>query len=324
MAGVPRRKVMRREAFKKDFERGLANVLFLVLTAAMAALGAFTSDIWKAHGHLATVIWLFVTALYLAFWWRANPSNSSFLTLALQNEEHEKKIGNSLIDREQLEQAISLLIYQSTFSLATRGMIIEYMRRGITTLDELKEAISELASPIYLEGEEIFGFGGSERWNFAVYLHSRSRDRLLPVWRSTAPNHPSQGPGRVWGRGQGHVGKAFVDGQPIITPDALHPDVERLSAAPKGMETPIDREVYRSFAALPIGPTAEQEAEPYGVLVGTSNRVGRFDKENTAMLVHLADVLASLMVVANVEIDELIDLASGTVEQNQGGVDGTA
>ena len=96
-----------------------------------------------------------------------------------------------------------------------------------------------------------------------------------------------------------------MNGKPIITGDASHPEVSPLSAVPQAKERRSDLDLYRSYASIPIGPLLEGETTPYGVLVATSDRVGRFDKENTLALVHMADLIASNIALLDLRIDRL-------------------
>jgi GAF domain-containing protein len=101
---------------------------------------------------------------------------------------------------------------------------------------------------------------------------------------------------RTWKQGQGHVGKAFSDGTAKITGDALDPNVASLMSPPSTLARGYDRQAYRSFASIPI--VLENDLETvYGVLVATSDEVNRFNKFNCLILQHLADTLASVIVL---------------------------
>jgi hypothetical protein len=154
-------------------------------------------------------------------------------------------------------------------------------------------------------GEQIFGFGPSEKWNFVVYLYSTSADILMPVWREKAQSHPSDGLGRIWRRGQGHVGFSFANSKAIITEDARSRDVRNLVSAAEGHARDYDESTYISFTSIPIGPVGKQE-EPFGVLVATSDRVGRFTSENSRILAHAALAIANALSVAEIDLAALV------------------
>jgi nitrate reductase NapE component len=310
-----RRDVVKVEATKKQTELHVANVVaFVLFPIVMGWLGAFTSDIYRVHPWLAVALWVLTFISFGLFWWRAYPSTPALLKLVDQNETLGDQIDELEITISDLGQSLNLLAAQATFSISSRVMLVHYLKRGISTVAEVRECFSEILAPAYLDGEFLFGFGGSERWNFAVYLYSSEQDLLVPVWREKAQNHPSAGMGRSWGRGQGHVGKAFVDLQTIITGDSQLEEVAQLSAAPTRLQRGYDGSTYRSFAAIPIGPMLpDKEPLPYGVLVATSDRVGRFDRENTAVLSQAAGIIGSLIALGSLEIDRLRDSTNDTV-----------
>jgi len=302
-----RRAVLRREADKKRAEGFVAQATFYAFLPIVDALaGVFTPSLLEKLGAFPVAfMWLVLIIFHVAFWWRVRPSSQSLLKLLVENENREDEVKRLEESVSGLSQSIELLSAVVTLNYSTRRMVVKYVQNGIRTRDQLTESLTEIMAPLYLEGEHFFGFQGSERWNFAIYLFSREADQLLPVWREKARNHPSQGGGRTWGRGEGHVGKAFVNAKAIITGDATHPEVAPLSAAPNSKVKDYDESLYLSYASIPIGPLLDDKGLPYGVLVATSDRTGRFDKENTAILVHIADIIASLVSLCEIDIDTL-------------------
>jgi hypothetical protein len=133
-------------------------------------------------------------------------------------------------------------------------------------------------------------------WNFAVYLWNPKTSRLDPIWRERARNHPSTGPGRTWGANEGHIGHAFQNRKELITPNAQVAEVAALMDAGNNSR-PYDAQAYCSYVSEPI-LTTDPAALPYGVLVATSNKVGRYDPANARVLKHAAVALATLMETA--------------------------
>lgn len=195
-----------------------------------------------------------------------------------------------------LEDRIDLLALVQEQAIIWSVMVRGYIKRGTNTPDELDEAIREICGVIVENRDGFFHFKRNELWNFAVYLYDRERDTLVPVWRERHLLHPSVGPGRFWAPGKGHVGLAFVDGAAKITPDATDPGVWSLMNTPATAK-PHDEGAYASFISQPIGPVAEGN-RPFGVLVATSNVVGRFDRGNALALRHAASAIATLMHLA--------------------------
>ena len=299
--------IMKKEAQRADREIQVSAAVGSIVTPfALAALGIVSSDLYKWSAPGCLLIWAVLILLHVAFWFRRQPTNRSLVSLYHRTEVLEGEAERLKKDLDELEDAIRLASVRTTYTLTTRRMLVEYAKSGIYSSGDIGQCFDELLAPLYQEGEFLFGFGGDEKWNFAVYLYSQDSDLLVPVWRQKARNHPSQGGGRTWGRGEGHVGKAFVDRRPIITSDAQHPEAATLSAAPVTSQKPYDNAAYRSFATFPIGWAGPEGSDlPLGVLVATSDRAGRFDGENTAILLHAADIIAATIQLTDISVDKL-------------------
>lgn len=296
---------LEREAQKSGWDKFIsAAALAVAFPAIYSGLGLVSERLYTFDWRLCVSAWAVVVVLNVVTWCRIGPSDQSFLEVLRDNEHAHIALEEHRGEISKLQSSIVILSSQCTYSLSNWEMIAEYAQRDYVNTDDLRTAVDLIASPLYLQCGQIFGIGASERWNFAVYIYSLEEDELKPIWREKARNHPSVGIGRSWGRGQGHVGKCLVDKRSIITRDATHPDALPLSAVSEDRRLSYDEEVYRSFAAFPIGPVSDQGL-PLGVLVATSDCVGRFDLENTAILAHAAGVIGSLMMLAHIDYDEL-------------------
>jgi hypothetical protein len=239
--------------------------------------------------------------------------------LLVENEDLAQEKSSLLELVEELKSAINLLSLQANYCESVRGIVLAHSRRPIASCEEFRAAIDDVAAPIYIQTEEFFGCGASEGWCFTVYLYSRTRDCLVPIWRRASPAFLGGSNPRKWGRGEGHVGKAFVDQKAIITGNATSEEVADFSAVPPGKRKDYDAQMYVSFASIPIGPILKEDGRPYGVLVGTSDRPGRFDRENTAILVQVSGVIASFLIGGRLDVDELAALTEkGIVEDLNG------
>jgi hypothetical protein len=302
--GLDENHPIRLEARREQHHRlGLKALLAVFLPLAIALLAAFTPALFTHHGLFPVLIsWIALLVFHGIVWWNAYPNESSVLPLTVE-------ISDLARERERLSSLLDdaeKWVFHSYAASALRTMTAAYVRTGFQKLSDIREAAGEMLAPLYLHGGEVLGFEPSERWTFGVYLYSKKRDELVPLWREKSRNHPSDGRGRAWGRGQGHVGKAFVDRKVIVTGDAAHPDVVQLCGAPANLERGYDREVYRSFASVPIGPI-DGDSEPYGVLVGTSDRKDRFDADAALLLMHYADSIAVMIALGQVDFDCMLE-----------------
>jgi hypothetical protein len=180
--------------------------------------------------------------------------------------------------------------------LAWDALFSGFADRRIRGITELKEAVGIICDEIVENRNEYFAFGRKELWNFAFYLWDDNQQLLVPIWRNKHPKHPSTTIGRCWRDGQGHVGHAFRRTEALITPDALSNDVRNFILADDNEQMPYDDFAYRSYASQPVKWSSRER--PFGVLVATSDRPGRFDQTNALVLLHASAVLASTIQLA--------------------------
>ncbi|WP_157933938.1 hypothetical protein [Microvirga ossetica] len=211
---------------------------------------------------------------------------------------------------EKLEGNTRFLNVLQEQSLSWGIIVRNHIHDQTRTPEYLKETIREILSLIVEDRERLFDFDASELWSFSVYVYD-TRDGLLhPIWRDKHRKHPSSGPGRLWAPGRGHVGIAFAQCVPKICPDAYAPGVWEMFNSADQAE-PHDSRAYASFVSEPIGPVGGK-SHPYGVLVATSDTVGRFDIASALALRHAASAIATLIYLAydQSDLEKVCDLAN--------------
>jgi len=142
---------------------------------------------------------------------------------------------------------------------------------------------------------------GDEQWNFSIYILDQANEELNCAATRRPTKKEEDAPHRSWKIGEGHVGKAFQSGRPLVCADSKDPNVRGFFDAPTGKLMEYDTDRYRSLAALPIQANDER---PLGVLVATSEIKGRFDPENTETyrpLLSLGRTLATLLSIYNLK-----------------------
>lgn len=277
----------------------------ILLPVVLAGLGAISADLWKYSRLITGGIWLVVIVLWWCIWFRSRPSADSLLSISVELSEANEKIHALETAQQELESLARKWNFESFSASTLRSMVTQYISTDFKDVSEFNEAIDELLSPLELSGAVIFGFDGPEKWSFALYLYSKKDDILVPIWRKRSINHPGNKISRKWGRGEGHVGKAFVDGTPIITGDASVREVQQLALGPISKNKPYDN-IYMSFASVPFGPIGTDSNLPYGVLVATSDTKDRYDKNSGYLLQHYADSVAMLLGLTKVNSDCII------------------
>ena len=229
---------------------------------------------------------------------------ASFREKELEADKLREKVG-------QLDLDVFSLSLKNVSSFALRRMAREYICRineyGCSRSD-LEEIVSEIFAPFYIYADHFLGAKVSEKWNIALYLHDRSDAMLKPVWRECSKTHPSEGLGRSWRQGEGHVGKCFLDRKPLLTGDATDETIAQFCKARGSQLKPYDDDIYISFACVPISLSTNDDDDPYGVLVATSDVKGRFSDENvTELLMHYGETLASILDLTGADLSCLFD-----------------
>jgi GAF domain-containing protein len=282
----------------------------IVLPALIASIVWFREEILRLGDWLFFVL-LFVFVALQAFLFiisiRAKHSVQDFYFYA---KDLKSTVDELQIDVDAALMRAELYSFIEKYGASNASALLFYRGQQLDSND-LNRIVENILEPLVTNGEAIFRFGPTEKWNFVVYIYEPSRDALVPIWRRKGMTHPSEGLGREWGRGQGHVGFAFANSRPIITEDSRNPDVRNLVTATEGQARDYDESVYISFASMPIGPVADQ-VEPLGVVVATSDRPGRFSSENSRIMAHVALALANaLSVVAPATVDALSSILRG-------------
>jgi len=295
------------EARRIRWQGQAINVLHSVFVpVVLAGLGAVSPSLWSYSPGITLAAWAVIIVFWAGIWWCARPPADSLFSLSVRLSE-EKDRFRELEEREQQIAALARKWNFESISASTlRNMVGQYLADGLNNEDEFLEAIREILSPLYISGAAIFGFNGAEKWSFALYIYSDSRDLLMPIWRERSIGHPGSDKSRTWGRGEGHVGKAFVDGAAIITGDASLKDVKQLALGPALKNKKYD-DVYISFASVPVGPIGEAGKRPFGILVATSNSKDRYDKNSGYLLKHYADSIATILALSNLNRDCIIN-----------------
>ena len=136
----------------------------------------------------------------------------------------------------------------------------------------LMETLSALLDMVVAQKDVLFGMT-DERWNFAIYLYEPTGDQLECLICRRPIRAEETAPHRAWHPGEGHVGLAFSRGEELVASDTSDPQIEQLFRGHDAKYRDDDTTRYRSIASIPIRTRGDN---PWGVLVATSDRAGRF------------------------------------------------
>ncbi|MWV26436.1 hypothetical protein [Aurantiacibacter rhizosphaerae] len=263
-----------------------------VPTALAVWLGVFDAATVGAGwfwGVTAAIV-IFQAVLYLV----STKYSETVPALHLENSELYIGYEDALAEIEQLGEEKDWLLtanrlgsYWATF----QGLIQATDPR---TEEQFCESCRLAISPMLEAAGILFNFGFDDVWSVAIYELEPTSEILEPVWFKRTEDHPSSGMPRSWRVGDGHVGSAFMQNRVLYTIDMADAEASMLlkPSAENGRE--YDDNVYRSFVSAPITLDLKSGPTQFGVLVITSNEIGRFDNENRAIVGHAAQVLAHL------------------------------
>lgn len=162
----------------------------------------------------------------------------------------------------------------SLYSIAHTGIeLVEAAPRAEAIERDVAEGLAyELAELIVCQKGDLLGIG-DEEWSLSIFIYEPGADALVPVVSRRRLVSQERAEHRRWPRDAGHCGRAFTTGNVLVCPDATDPAESQYFLAPEGLRRASDAELYRSFASVPI---LRGSGDALGVVVATSDRIGRF------------------------------------------------
>lgn len=118
----------------------------------------------------------------------------------------------------------------------------------------------------------VIGCIGDERWTITIFR--KNGRKLVRVANLTADSAEPATAVREWAPGFGWAGTAFLTEHEMVYPDTHLPSAIRPNVSVADRRDDDDAR-YRSVAAVPIRVAGM--SKPWGVLVATSDQVGRYD-----------------------------------------------
>jgi hypothetical protein len=147
-----------------------------------------------------------------------------------------------------------------------------------TTAQRIQATLDVACAPLVLA----FGVKDDD-WTISVFTREDATEEMVRIawrWQDQASSARDQ---RRWKKKQGYTGAAWAQNRAIYEADTSLPEAkaryevppEKLIGRDNASGIPADEVRYRSIAALPVRLGSDDE--PYGILVVTSDHVGRFD-----------------------------------------------
>ncbi len=225
----------------------LGSFFFLIPVAIIAAIGAYYFKVIDIEGIA-----------------------SEYLKLEEKKNQFERRY-----DLSQSE--LSVLATQENAILGGLSVLEKISNRPEDYADE-KIALKAIIDTLFLLKEEALGFKNGGIYNFMVYRYDKKEDILYGVYRDVDRRIVPHD--RKWKIGEGHVGFAFTQPEPVITSDIA--DIRRIKArGEKYFST--DDTYYQSFISAPIIGNAKNIKDRIGVFVITSSVSGQFNSNHKTL-----------------------------------------
>jgi hypothetical protein len=155
------------------------------------------------------------------------------------------------------------------------------------------------------------GFTPGELWTISVYRAETIGDVVLRRLVTRRANRLEEtGASREWGRGEGHIGMAYLRANGVVLEDVEDPAIRHTLNTPPEKDLTTDPQRYRSIAA--IGVLRAGTANPWGVVIATSSVAGRFSpdaqsagSERAEAMRVLAGVIALAISIHDIKIQRV-------------------
>jgi hypothetical protein len=278
----------------------IAKVAGTVFGATLIAVNPWLStQPWAAESSIPnTVLLIGITltvfgSIVLIF---VDETAPEILAENLELEAEKAKLTKRFLDYDRYQNH---LLARLSVNAQVRELVETAVLEGENSYEMLARHASVIVS-IFVERRNVLFGIGDEYWNFAVYRHDPTSDKLICIACRRENSEDEKADHREWARGEGHVGLCFDRATEIIFSDATKPELQSVLEASGSNERKYDSSRYVSLASIPISSDGDK---PLGVLIATSNQSGRFkndserDEEEWENADTLRDVASSLAII---------------------------
>jgi hypothetical protein len=257
----------------------------LVLSGSAMAAGAVFMDAapggipWNRVVGLLGVVLAFVGGVWNVMVEPATPAALEEARLALEESRSATAAALDLQRRFTDEVRILRQDHQQLRQLNALAHILrESVQRAVLTKAELSVKLDSMLKAASRSMLACMHCSGGERWTITIFCHERGYLEIVSHCR--ADRHEEDQAGRHWAENEGYCGAAWSGNHELVLSNAQAPDALAVLNIPDSKKQPEDSIRYRSVAAIPVG--IANMPRPWGVVVGTSDQLGRFDSDDTA------------------------------------------
>ena len=192
----------------------------------------------------------------------------------------------------------------------------------------LREVVEAILDAAYHDIIGALGCEADEKWTLSIYSRETvDGDDFMMRAFARSWDRKEQFDRRAWARGEGYTGEAWRRGErprgwegpdDVIEGDTRDPLVATSYSVPESKFQPADVDLYVSVAAVPIKmPGAKPDrAQICGVVIATSDRVGRFLRNPSLPLAQNADFVHQLERIIAVQVALRRDASKGAFKHS--------
>jgi hypothetical protein len=180
--------------------------------------------------------------------------------------------------RERFAQSAALDVQSRALRAATEALRAGLERALLREPPDERGTVQELLDLALDDLVLAAGFAPGELWTISVYRADTSGDVVLSRLVTRRANRLEEArASREWGRGEGHIGMAYLRENGVVLDDVEDHAIRHTLNTPPEKDLPTDPKRYRSIAAIRI--RRDGASNPWGVAIATSSVAGRFSPD---------------------------------------------
>ncbi len=271
-----------------------AKVALVVLGAALAGFGQFFPDAYQTAGRVIGVVGVGLAFMGGIWSYIVDESTAPDLISNAQIAIDEASKLKSQLIASQLQINLErdgfseqCLEYEDEFEYlsqlyTTSNAVREYVENEIIKYDgDMARATQNMLDLVARQVHTLLAFHGGEHWTLSVYKADEKDGKWLLhlIAGQRADRTDEARDHRAWGPGEGAVGHCFQLERELIIRNTQDREQANWFHIPPALMRPDDANKYISFAAMPIKVSGL--AKPWGVLIASSDQIGRFQTDGS-------------------------------------------
>lgn len=260
-----------------------AKAILVIVGSAMAGLGQFipVPASGPSYGPVIGVVGVFLAFVGAIWTLVVDRSEPQTLLRAHEAIELARSAKDLLAEKDEMLESFEFDLNQASRLYFIQRSLREHAETVIASRNgDLKASVQTMINIAARTMRQLMLVLGGEYWTLAVYQHvfgdnGKSELHFIAGERSEPQDDGRQH--RIWGAGEGIAGHCFTTRKEVIIEDANDAGSYGWLHIPQDLVRNDDNRKYVSMVAIPV--TVPYLKHPWGVVVATSDQVGRFAKD---------------------------------------------